>query len=95
MPEPSAIVLVRLSAHEGEEHLELARRQAGRQLARALRHAVARRGEHRVDRLRVKASLLRLAQELRLRLGRVESRPVRPRLAHGAVAVRRRQDWAA
>ena len=44
-------------------------------------------GEHRVDRLWVEPSLLGLAQELRLRRLGVERRPVRPRLAHRAVAV--------
>ncbi len=70
------IPLVRRPADRGEEHLELARRQAVRQLARSLRDAVPGGREHRVDRLPVESSLLCLAQELNLRRRGVERRPV-------------------
>ena len=84
--------LVRLAAHEREQHLELASRQAGRQLARPFRNAVPGRGEDGVDRISVEAPVLRLAPELRLRRLGVEGGPVRARLAHGHVAIGGRED---
>ena len=83
----SADLLVGLTAHEHEQDFQFALGQPGRQLVRSLLHAVAGGIEHRVDSFRVEPSLFGLPNQLRLCRRRIESRPVRPRLAHGCVAV--------
>ena len=56
--------MVRVAQHEGEQHLELAPRQPGRQLAQPFRDTVTRGGEHRVDHVRVEPPLLGLPPQL-------------------------------
>ena len=87
MPRSVGDLLVGRAAHEHEEHFELALGQPGGQLARSLPHPVAGGSEHRVDSFRVEPPLFGLTHQLGLCRRRIERRPVRPRLAHGRVAV--------
>ena len=79
--------LVGVAADEREQHLELARREPGGQLARALGDPMAGRREHGRDGVRLEAALARFAQQLGLGRRRVERRPVRAGFAHRDVAV--------
>ena len=88
MPRSSAIAWFDCAAHEHEEHLQLALGQAGRQLARSLRARGARR--RRAPRRRRPGRAVPRSASRRSSAsaaGGVERRPVRPRLAHRAVAV--------
>jgi hypothetical protein len=85
-------LLIGSASHEDEENLELSVRQTGRAVARPFAHAMPGGAEHRVDCIRVEPSCGDLALKLRLGGRRVERGPVRPRLAHGSIAVGRRKD---
>ena len=84
-------LLVREPAREQAEHLDLARRQPGRPLA-APGYAMAGGAEHRLDRVGVEAPGADLGAQLGGRLLGRAGRPVRPRLAHRLVGVRRAED---
>ena len=90
--EVSGDLLVRLAAHEHEQHFQLALGQPCRQLPRSLRHTVAGRRQHRVDDLPVEPTLVGFPQQLDLGGLGAESRPVGPRFAHGAIAVGGREN---